>query len=57
MTKKNRRVKLASLIVVGERPHDKAFINHIKDNYARRALDQTVKVELADGGSPRDILK
>jgi hypothetical protein len=57
MTKKNRRVKLSSLIVVGEGPHDKAFINHMKDIYDHQTSDQIVKVGSADGGSPKDILK
>jgi hypothetical protein len=57
MTKKNRRVKLSSLIVVGEGPHDKAFINHMKDIYDHRTSEQKVKVESADGGSPKDILR
>jgi len=57
MAKKNRKVKLSSLIVVGEGPHDKAFINHMKDIYDHRTSGQKVKVESADGGSPRDILK
>lgn len=57
MAKQNRKVKLSSLIVVGEGPHDKAFINHLKDLYDNRNTGQKVKVESADGGSPRDILK
>ncbi|TBR37399.1 RloB domain-containing protein [Marinomonas agarivorans] len=57
MAKKNRRVKLSSLLIVCEGPHDKAFINHLKDLYDNRNTGQKVKVESADGGSPRDILK
>ncbi|MEY8212222.1 MAG: hypothetical protein RPT00_08170 [Gammaproteobacteria bacterium] len=57
MAKRNIKVKLSSLIVVGEGPHDKAFINHMKDLYDNRTSGQKVKVESADGGSPRDILK
>lgn len=45
------------MIVVGEGPHDKAFINHLKDLYDNRNTGQKVKIESADGGSPRDILK
>ena len=54
--KKNRRVALTALIIVGEGPHDKAFINHLKDLYDNRNTGQTVKVESATGGSPRSIL-
>ena len=57
MVKRNKKVKLSSLIIVGEGPHDKAFINHLKDLYDSRTTGQKVKVESADGGSPRDILK
>jgi len=52
VAKRNRKVKLSSLIVVGEGPHDKAFINHMKDLYDNRTSGQKVKVESADGGSP-----
>jgi len=55
--RKQRKVKLSSLIVVGEGPHDKAFISHMKSLYDNRQSGQKVKVESADGGSPRDILK
>ena len=54
--KKSRSVKLASLIVVGEGAHDKAFISHMKSLYDGET-GQTVKVDSADGGSPKDIIK
>ncbi len=54
--KKSRRVKLASLIVVGEGAHDKAFINYMKSLYDGET-GQIVKVDSADGGSPKDIIK
>lgn len=53
---KGRRPKVAALIVVGEGPHDEAFINHMKSLYDSRVSGQTVKVESADGGSPGDII-
>lgn len=52
-----RRVRLTSLIVVGEGPHDEAFLKHLKDLYDDRNNNQRVKIESADGGSPREILK
>ncbi len=55
--KRQRRVKLASLIVVGEGACDKAFLNHMKDLYDSRETNQSVKVMAADGGSPRDIIR
>ncbi|WP_250656067.1 hypothetical protein [Alkalimarinus coralli] len=54
--RKGRKVKLASLIIVGEGPHDKAFLNHMKRLYDGDT-GQTVKVDSADGGSPADIIK
>jgi len=56
MAKKIRRIKLSSLIVVGEGPHDGAFLSHMKDLYDSRLTDQKVKIASADGGSPKDIL-
>lgn len=54
--KKVRHASIASLIVVGEGPHDEAFIGHMKVLYDNRATNQKVKVESADGGSPSDII-
>ena len=54
--RKPRRAKLASLIVVGEGPHDQAFIKHMKGLYDRRDSGQKVTVEAADGGSPKDVI-
>ena len=52
MAKKQRRIQCSSLIVVGEGPHDKAFINHMKSLYDSRNTGQTVKVESAMGRFP-----
>lgn len=54
--KKTRKVHLATLLIVGEGIHDRAFINHMKECYDGRQTGQRVKVESSDGGSPRDIL-
>ncbi len=54
--RKVRSQEVAALIVVGEGPHDEAFINHMKELYDSRESGQKVKVESADGGSPRDII-
>ncbi|SON51557.1 conserved protein of unknown function [Vibrio tapetis subsp. tapetis] len=54
--KKVRKANIASLIVVGEGIHDRAFLNHMKDNYDGRKTGQVVKIESSDGGSPRNIL-
>ena len=42
---------------MGEGPHDKAFVNHIKGLFDTRETEQTIKVQSADGGSPKDIIK
>ena len=50
------KVKLTTLIIVGEGPHDKAFLNHMKSLYDDRTTGQKVKIDSADGGSPADII-
>ncbi|MBE0471465.1 MAG: hypothetical protein IBX55_18390 [Methyloprofundus sp.] len=57
MATKKQRLKLASLIIVGEGPHDKAFLSHMKDLYDNRSTGQKIKIETADGGSPKDIIR
>lgn len=54
--KKIRHINLASLLVVGEGIHDKAFLNHMKDCYDDRETGQVIKVKSSDGGSPRNII-
>ena len=54
---KKRAVRRATLLVVGEGPHDKAFLKHMQNIYDRRDSDQKVTLDSADGGSPRDIIK
>lgn len=55
--RKDRKVKLATLIAVGEGAHDKAFLNHMKGIYDYRHSGQKVTVDSADGGSPEDIIQ
>ncbi|MDF1644050.1 MAG: hypothetical protein P1U80_07680 [Pseudomonadales bacterium] len=55
--RKIRKVKRAALIVVGEGPQDKAFLNHMKHLYDSRTSGQTVTINSADGGSPGDIIE
>ncbi len=52
-----RKVQLTTLLIVGEGAHDKAFLNHMRDLYDGRETGQKIKVQSADGGSPRDIIK
>jgi len=46
-----------TVLIVGEGPHDKAFLNHMKSIYDGRETGQKVTVGSADGGSPSDIIK
>ena len=52
-----RKIQLATLLIVGEGAHDKAFLNHLRDLFDGRETGQKIKVQSADGGSPRDIIK
>jgi len=56
MAKKTRHVVKTSLIIVGEGAHDHAFLSHMKDLYHNGMTNQSVKIEPADGGSPKDII-
>lgn len=51
-----RRVKLATLLAVGEGPADRAFINHLKGLYSHDS-GQKVTVDTADGGSPAVMIQ
>lgn len=53
--KKVRRVKLATLLIVGEGAHEKAFLQHMKSLYDGNN-NQTVKIDAASGGSPIEII-
>lgn len=50
-----RRVKLATLLIVGEGPIDKAFLKHMKRLYDGRT-GQKVTIYSGDGGSPHDLI-
>lgn len=52
-----KKVQLATLIVVGEGPCDKAFLTHMKSIYDVKETGQKVKLDAADGGSPEVMLK
>ena len=53
--KKIRRIKLATLLIVGEGVHEKAFLQHMKSLYDSEN-NQAVKVDAASGGSPIEII-
>lgn len=53
--KKIRRIKLATLLIVGEGAHEKAFLQHMKSLYDGET-NQTVKIDAASGGSPIEII-
>lgn len=54
---KKYKVKLASLLVVGEGACDKAFVNHMKSLYHGTHTGQNIKVDSGDGGSPAYLIE
>lgn len=52
---KTRKIKLATLLIVGEGIHEKAFLQHMKSIYDGQN-NQTVKIDAASGGSPIEII-
>lgn len=57
MAKMKRKIQQATLLIVGEGQHDKAFIKHMKSIYDDRNNGQHLTIHSADGGSPNDIIK
>lgn len=55
--RQTRRVKQTTLIMVGEGPHDKAFLKHMQSVFDNRESGQRIRVESADGGSPKNIIR
>lgn len=53
--KKTRRIKLATLLIVGEGVHEKAFLQQMKFLYDGEN-NQAVKIDAASGGSPIEII-
>lgn len=53
--KKIRRIKLATLLIVGEGVHEKAFLQQMKVLYDGEN-NQAVKIDAASGGSPIEII-
>ncbi|MFH1441957.1 MAG: RloB domain-containing protein [Candidatus Omnitrophota bacterium] len=53
---KFRRTK-KTVLIVGEGPTEKAFLQYLKDMYITREMDIAVKVECGSGGSPRNVVE
>ena len=53
---RRRKPLLATLLLMGEGAHEKAFLSHLKSLYDGRQSGQTVKVDAASGGSPIEIV-
>lgn len=53
---KIRRTK-KTILIVGEGPTDKAFLQHIKQLYVTREMDIAVKVECGSGGAPKSVVE
>jgi len=57
MAKKKRKIYTKkTVLIVGEGPQEEAFLKHIKGLFDRQN-NQVIKVESADGGSPRSIIE
>lgn len=54
--RKFRRTK-KTVLIVGEGPTEKAFLQHIKQLYITREMDIAVKVECGSGGAPRSVVE
>lgn len=58
MAKRKRKIYTKkTLLIVGEGPQEEAFIKHLKSLFIERKSNQTIKVQSADGGSPRSIIE
>lgn len=55
MARRNKKVVVTTLIIVGEGACEKAFLGHLKQLFSNNT-NQKVKVDSADGGSPYDIV-
>lgn len=56
MSRKQRHVSLTTLLIIGEGPDDKAFIDHLKSLFVQRYSGRKVTVKAGDGGSPGNII-
>jgi len=54
--RKFRRTK-KTVLIVGEGPTEKAFLQHIKQLHITREMDIAVKVECGSGGAPRSVVE
>ncbi|MCP4597196.1 hypothetical protein [Neptuniibacter sp.] len=55
MAKRKHHKNKTALLIVGEGPIDKAFLQHIHNTVNSRTGNK-VKVAAADGGSPKDVI-
>ena len=56
MPKRNRRLVLQTILIVGEGARDEAFLKHLKSLYVGRDSGVSIKIINAQGGSPYDIV-
>jgi len=56
LQRKQRRTK-KTILIVGEGPTEKAFLQYLKNLYITREMDINVKVECGSGGSPRSVVE
>lgn len=46
-----------TVLIVGEGPTEKAFLQYLKDQYITREMDIAVQVECGSGGSPKSVVE
>lgn len=46
-----------TILIVGEGPTEKAFLQHIKELYLTREADFVIKVECGSGGGPKSVVQ
>ena len=46
-----------TVLIVGEGPTEKAFLQYLKDMYITREMDIAVKIECGSGGSPKSVVE
>lgn len=51
-----RRTK-TTILIIGEGPTEKAFLQYLKAMYITRDMDIAIKVECGSGGSPRSVVE
>ncbi len=57
LKKKPARRSKMTILIVGEGPTEKAFLQHVKELYITRDYDFAVKIECGSGGAPHCVVQ